>query len=148
MVKTYTAKSYEYGEDVSVSSNLEFIIQSPTLALYQDTENTDRYYSQKEYTSVYQVSDFDASQNDYYFVLNGKKFYNVEMEYGHLKCSLNFTFVSTTNEDLFTDELIITIDFQSNTTDVLVETFGGANAFGYWQVYFNSNGFDMRVYKI
>lgn len=147
MIKTFTAESYEYGEIEEVSSNLEFIIQSPTLVLNQDELNSDRYYSEKEYTSVYQVTDFNADENEYYFELNKTRFYSVEMKAGYIKCSLDFTFLDTSGNEICTDKLEITINFYDDSTIVLVESLGGYTASSYWQSYFNANGFDLRVYS-
>ena len=148
IIKTFTAESYEYGELEEVSTNLEFIIQSPTLVLYQDEANFNRYYSEKEYTSVYQVSDFNADDNQYYFELNKTKFYTVEMKAGLIKCSLNFTFLDTSGNEVCSDNLYISINFYDDSTVVLVESNGGSEASVYWQSYFNANGFDLRVYRI
>lgn len=148
LVKTYTAESYQYGELEETSSNLEFVIQSPTLVLYQDELNSDIYYNEKTYTSVYQISDFNADENKYYFELNKTRFYSVEMKAGLICCFLDFTFLDTSGNEICTDNLEITINFYDDSTIVLVESKGGYTASTYWQSYFNANGFDLRVYKI
>lgn len=148
IIRTYTARSYDYGEQEQLSTNLQFIIQSPTIALHQDPEDINKYTSVKTYTSVYQVSDFDASKNEYYMVLNGKRIYNAKMDYGRVDCSLIATFLSTTGEDIITDSLVFTIDFNNSSTVITIETQGGETAFHYWQSFFNASGFDLRIYKV
>lgn len=148
IIKTYTAKSYDYGEQVNLSTNLEFIIQSPTIALYQDHEDVNKYTSRKTYTSVYQLSNFDASKNNYYMVLNGNRIYDAVMDHGRVDCSLCATFLSTTGQDIITDNLTFTIDFNASSTVVTIETQGGINASNYWQSFFNAYGFDLRIYRV
>lgn len=148
LVQTFTARSYEYGQIETVSSNLKFVLQSPTFVMYPDLEDTTRYYSNKEYSSVFQIDkDFNADTKQYDLLLNGNYFPNVEMYAGHVECDLNFTFLDTKGQDLINDTLYITIDFHADTTNLSIETYGGQEAAGYWLTFFNSNGFDLRIYE-
>ncbi len=147
--RTYTADSEIIGNIQQTSSNLVFIIQSETVVMQQDQENTDKYYTSKKFSSVYQVdTTFDAEKYDYEFILNDRCFASTKFENGLLECNLETTFVNTNGQDLFTDTLYITINFYSGSTVLDMYTLGGATANAYWLSYFNSYGFDMRVYKL
>lgn len=144
---TYTNESYKRGDPSLVSSNLCFLLQSETLVLEQKSDNSAIYECEIEYASVYQVcSDFDANKNEYYMELNGYLF-SQSLVAGHAEGTLDFTFLGTQNEILLNDKLYMIIDFYSNRTNVYVYTEGGYEAFSYWLSYFNTYGFDLRVYE-
>ncbi len=151
VVRTYTADTIITGTPQSVSENLVFVIQSPTIVLTEDTSDTTHktYSVERSFSSVYQVDNtFDAEKYEYSFELNGRCFASSIFEYGEFKCELEMTFIGTNNQDLLTDTLTITIDFYSGSTLLKMTTTGGVQANSYWLSYFNSYGFDMRVYKV
>lgn len=151
VVRTYTADSIINGNLPSVSENLVFVIQSPTIVMTEDLEDpTHKTYSvEKIFSSVYQVDKtFDAEKYEYSFELNGRCFASSKFEYGEFMCELETTFIGIKNEDLMTDTLTIVIDFYSGSTVLKMSTSGGLQANGYWLSYFNSYGFDMRVYNM
>lgn len=153
IVTTFTATSYEYGTKQEISSDLKFIIQSPTLVLTQKQiedgiYSNDIYVSEKSFTSVFQVdSEFNATENEYEFEFNGSYIPEIEMSAGYVEANLNYTFLGTQGQELFTDILYITLNFYSNETILKVETHGGQTAAAYWLSYFNTNGLDIRVYE-
>jgi hypothetical protein len=147
IITTYTATSELLGSLNSTSSNLVFCIQTQTVVMTQ--EDGDKYSTTKEFSSVYQVdSTFDADKNSYEFILNNTCFASTEMEAGKVSCDLTTTFLNTDGSDLFTDTLYISLDFYSDKTVLNIYTLGGQTANAYWLSYFNSYGFDMRVYNL
>lgn len=153
IVDTFTARSYEYGEEQTISKNLKFILQSPTLILSPEMDEEDgsviKYVSEKSFSSVFQVdSEFNADKNNYEFIFNGNYIPEIEMTAGYVAAELNYTFLGTQGQDLFSDTLYINLNFYSNETILKVETYGGQTAFTYWLSYFNTNGLDIRVYQI
>ena len=147
IVDNFTASSEVLGSLNRTSSDLVFVIQTETIVMTKETD--DKYSISKEFSSVYQVNkDFDADKNEYEFVLNDLCFANTEIMAGQVKCDLTMTFLDTTGEDILTDTLYITINFYSGSTILDIHTLGGSQANAYWLSYFNSYGFDMRVYQI
>jgi len=147
IIDTYTATSEIVGELQKTSENLVFIIQTETMVMTQEEDN--KFSTTKTFSSVYQVDNtFDAEANNYEFILNKRCFASSKFENGLLECNLETTFVNTDGTDLITDTLYITINFYSGSTVLEIYTLGGQTANAYWLSYFNSYGFDMRVYKI
>ena len=148
IISTYTASSEVIGELQKTSENLVFIIQAETIVMTESNED-DKYSATRTFSSVYQVdSTFDAEKYDYEFKLNNRCFASAKFDNGLLECNLTSTFVNTKGQDILTDTLYITINFYSGSTVLDMYTLGGQTANAYWLSYFNSYGFDMRVYKI
>lgn len=139
---TFTAESYEYGDLSEVSSNLVFIIQTETMVFPTGTTEI-----KKEFESIYQVyAEFDAEENDYSVTLNSNPIPNSKIENGTIEMNLDLTFLNPDGTDKFSDELLFKIEFFSNKTIMTIETLN-SDAVSFWNTYFNSYGFDLRVYK-
>lgn len=149
IIKTYTASNEVLGSLDRTSSNLVFIIQSKTAVMTQDSEDENKYSLTKEFASVYQVDkDFNADENQYEFILNKSCFASSDIKAGRVQCNLELTFLDADGSELITDTLYLTINFYSGSTVLEMYTLGGETANAYWLSYFNSYGFDMRVYQI
>ena len=143
LIDTFTAESYQYGDLSEVSSNLIFIIQTDTMLFANDSTKIE-----KEFESIYKVcSEFDAEKNQYKFTMNGNPVPNAKINNGQIALDMNVTFLNTDGTDKKSDILTVQIDFFSNKTKMLLET-KDAEAAAYWNTYFNSYGFDLRVYKL
>ncbi len=124
VIRTYTAKSVINGGAQEVSDNLVFIMQSPTIVMAKDSKDSNHYFAEREFSSVYQVDKtFDAEKFDYEFSLNGRHFASSVFEYGEFICTLDITFVGTNNKDLITDVLSISIKFYSQLANRLISLF-------------------------
>lgn len=143
-------RSYEYGQfQNNYSNNLKFNIYQSSLLLVEDKEQPNRYYYNTTFSSAYQVCpDYDATKKEYEMQLNGQIFATSTIEYGFADLNLNFTFLNTHGEELLTDTLYISLDFNFGSTELTVYTLGGSEALEYWNYYFDSIGFTLRVYEI
>ena len=143
LIDKFTAESYQYGDLSEVSSNLIFIIQTDTMLFVNDSTKIE-----KEFESIYQVcSEFDAEKHQYKFTMNGSPVANAKINNGQIAIDMDVTFLNTDGSDKKNDILTVRIDFFSNKTKLLLET-KDAEAVAYWNTYFNSYGFDLRVYKL
>ena len=145
LITKFTAKSYDYGEIKDVSSGLVFYIDTETMVLSQMEDNS--YGIKKTFTQIYQVDNtFDADKYSYRFELNNNLFPNTEISAGHVSCEMDLTFLDTNGEDILSDTLFLTINFYSDSSELILKT-NREEALKYWNSYFNSYGFTLKVYK-
>lgn len=145
LVTKFTAKSYEYGDIKDVSSGLVFYIDSETVVLSELNDET--YGTKKIFSQIYQVDKtFDANKYNYRFELNNNLFPNTNINAGQIQCNLDLTFLSPEGEDILTDTLFLTINFYSNSSELIIMT-KNRDALNYWNTYFNSYGFVLKVYR-
>ena len=144
LINTYSADSYEYGNQVTVSDNLSFIIQLDTINLEQQD---DKYSFSKDLTSAYQVdAEFDADKYNYTLLLNNNPLPNSKVYAGIAECNLPFTFLDARGEALMSDTLYFSVQFNMGSTLLEMYTYN-AEAVSYWESYFNAYGLEIRVYK-
>lgn len=142
LIDTFTAESYQYGTTGEVSSNLIFIISTETMVFPGDDSKIE-----KQFESIYQVnSEFDTSKYSYEFTMNGEPVANTKIDNGQILLEMSTTFLNTTGEDILSDTLKLQLDFFSDKTRMIIET-QNKEAVPYWNAFFNSYGFDLRVYK-
>ena len=142
LIDTFTAESYQYGDTSQVSSNLIFIIATETMVFPGDNLKIEKHFE-----SIYQVnSEFDTNKYTYEFTMNGEPVVNAQIKNGQIVIKMSTTFLDTTGEDILSDTLSVQLDFFSDKTRMILET-QYKEAVPYWNAYFNSYGFDLRVYK-
>lgn len=140
-----TAKSYDYGDIKETSSDLVFYIDSPTVVLTE--QKNGEYGVTKEFYQIYQVDNtFNADKYNYTFELNDNLFPTTNISAGKVECVLNLTFLDTTGADILTDTLYLTINFYSDSSELVIDIENDENV-EYWNSYFNSYGFMLKVYK-
>lgn len=149
-VQNVLKSSYEYGSfQENYSSNLKFNIYQNSILLVEDKAQPNKYAYSTTFSSAYQVCpDYDATKKVYEMQLNGQIFATSTIEYGYADLNLNFTFLNTHGEELLTDTLYIALDFNFGSTSLTIYTLGGSQAVEYWNYFFDSAGFTLRVYEV
>ena len=128
---------------------MRFNLYQNTIVLNQSTDDPETYEYRTSFSSAFQVDqDFDAETYDYILELNGETFATTSIHHGIAEASLNFTFLDTHGEELLSDTLNIEINFLLGSTELEVWTEGGYEAVTYWNYFFDSMHFEIRVYRV